>query len=87
LGDIQPRIDGYLKAGQSVTLPGLYSTLAGDVYVVLTDWQPDNDPAVTFKAFYNPLIIWVWLGAIVLAFGGLVAFQPGKRIENGRQNE
>lgn len=87
LGDIQPCIDGYLKAGQSVTLPGLYSSLAGDVYVVLTDWQPDNNPAVTFKAFYNPLINWFWLGAIVLALGGLVAFQPGKRIENGRQNE
>jgi cytochrome c-type biogenesis protein CcmF len=87
LATIQPRIDGYLKAGQAVTVPGLYTTLAGDVYAVLTDWQPDNDPAVTFKIFYNPLINWFWFGAIVLALGGLVAFQPGKLAAKGRQNE
>ena len=78
--------ENFTKETSSAVAKG-NSTLAGDVYVVLTDWQPDNDPAVTFKAFYNPLINWFWLGAIVLAFGGLVAFQPGKRIENGRQNE
>ncbi|MPN36623.1 hypothetical protein SDC9_184133 [bioreactor metagenome] len=87
LTEVQPRIDGYLKAGQSVTVPGLYSTLAGDLYVMLTDWQPDNNPAVTFKVFYNPLINWFWLGAILLALGGLVAFQPFKKTVKVRQNE
>ncbi len=86
LAVVRPRIDGYLKAGQSVTVPGLYSTLAGDVYVVLTEWQPDNDPAVTLKVFYNPLINWFWLGAILLALGGLIAFHPGKRTAKVRQN-
>ncbi|MEA5077990.1 MAG: heme lyase CcmF/NrfE family subunit [Anaerolineaceae bacterium] len=87
MAEVQPRIDGYPKAGQSVTVPGLYSTLAGDLYIVLTDWQPDSDPAVTFKVFYNPLINWFWLGAILLALGGLIAFQPGKKTAKVRQIE
>lgn len=87
VSEISPRIDSYLKAGQAVTIPGLFSAPAGDLYVVLADWQPENDPAVTLRVFYNPLINWFWFGSILLILGGLIAFQPGKQAVAKRQNE
>jgi hypothetical protein len=50
---LHPRIDSYLKAGQAVTVPGLISSAASDLYVVLVDWQPNSDPGVTFRVFQN----------------------------------
>ena len=74
---LAPRLDDYLTSQQAVTIPGLRSTLVGDLYVVLVDWQATQDSA-TFRVFYNPLIDWLWLGAIVLVLGGLLAFWPSK---------
>ena len=73
-----PRSDNYTLQQQSVTVPGLRSTLAGDLYVVLVDWQPLSSSSATFRLFYNPLILWFWIGAVVLVLGGLFAFSPVK---------
>jgi cytochrome c-type biogenesis protein CcmF len=76
---LTPRVDLYPTDQQAVTVPGEYSTLAGDLYVVLVDWQPLLTTGATFRIYYNPLIDWFWLGAIVLVLGGLFAFSPAKR--------
>ena len=79
---LAPHSDYYTTSQQSVTVPGLHSTLVGDLYVVLVDWQTAAAGSATFRVFYNPLIDWLWLGAFVLALGGLFAFWPDKITEN-----
>jgi peroxiredoxin len=69
-------MDDYIDAGQTVSVPGLVSNLAGDLYVVLADWQPAGSQGATFKVFYNPLIDWLWIGAIILILGSIFAFWP-----------
>ena len=82
-----PRADEYIVQQQTVTVPGNWSTLAGDLYVVLTDWQPIAlGSSATFRVFYNPLIIWLWLGAVVLIAGGLFAFWPDQKYERRGQS-
>jgi cytochrome c-type biogenesis protein CcmF len=76
LGRVYPGSDYYYYSQQSVTRPGIRSTLGEDLYVVLVDWLEINSEGATFKVFYNPLINWLWIGTAVLILGTLVALWP-----------
>jgi len=78
LGDLHPRIDYYADAQQTMTIPGQRSTLADDLYVLLVDWQPVSAQGATLKIYHNPLINWLWIGAIIFIFGLFVAAWPDK---------
>ncbi|HEX8991289.1 MAG TPA: heme lyase CcmF/NrfE family subunit [Anaerolineales bacterium] len=73
LGELHPRIDYYPDAQQNMTIPGERATMRDDLYVLLVDWQPANANGATFKVFVNPLVNWMWIGALVFAAGILVA--------------
>jgi cytochrome c-type biogenesis protein CcmF len=45
--------------------------LLADVYVVVGD--PDGKGGYTLRLYWNPLVPWIWLGAGLMAFGGLVS--------------
>ena len=46
-----------------------------DVYVVLTGYNTESGLA-NFRVYLNPLILWVWVGFLILAFGTLVCLIP-----------
>jgi cytochrome c-type biogenesis protein CcmF len=73
---LSPCRNYYYESQQQVTVPGLRSTLVDDLYVVLVDWEKISTQGATFKIFHNPLVAWLWLGAIVLVLGGLTALLP-----------
>ena len=73
LGELHPRIDYYPDAQQNMTIPGERATMRDDLYVLLVDWQPATANGATFKVFVNPLVNWMWIGAIVFAIGIFVA--------------
>jgi cytochrome c-type biogenesis protein CcmF len=78
VGDIQPQRDWYPDAEQTMTIPGLRSTLADDLYVILVDWQQIGSAGATFKIYHNPLVIWLWIGSVAFILGTLVAAWPEK---------
>ncbi len=73
LGELHPRIDYYPDAQQNMTIPGERPTFQDDLYVLLVDWQPASSNGATFKIFVNPLVNWLWIGALVFAVGILFA--------------
>lgn len=76
---LQPRRDYFTVQKQPSTIPGVYSTPGKDVYVLLVGWGENGSNTATFKIYINPLINWVWIGAILMVLGTLIAaFQPGK---------
>ena len=77
LGEIYPRDDVY-PSGQPVTIPGLHSSLAGDIYVVLVNWENISASQTPFRIYHNPLINWLWIGSFVFVLGYLVAAWPQK---------
>ena len=79
-GELYPRRDYYYEAQQQVTIPGIRSTFEDDLYVVLVDWQPISTDGATFKVFHNPLVKWLWTGALILVFGTLVAAWPVREL-------
>jgi cytochrome c-type biogenesis protein CcmF len=83
---LYPRRDFYYVQQQSVTIPGIYSTLKDDLYVVLVDWEPINSTQATFNVFRNLLINWLWLGGFGLLVGGGVLMWDWHRYQkNGWQ--
>jgi cytochrome c-type biogenesis protein CcmF len=85
LGQLTPRRDFYYDAQQSMTIPGVRSTMEDDLYLLLVDWEAFNTNQATFKVFHNPLVNWLWLGGFVLIFGMLVAAWPEKEPEAVRR--
>jgi len=47
------------------------TNLLADVYAVIGD--PDGKGGYTLRLYYNPLVPFIWLGAALMAFGGLVS--------------
>ncbi len=84
LGMLYPRRDYYYDSQQPVTIPGLRSTMADDLYVVLVDWEPISSNGVTFKIYNNPLVNWLWVGGFVFIFGTMVAAWPDKDPETAK---
>jgi cytochrome c-type biogenesis protein CcmF len=47
------------------------TNLLADLYAVIGD--PDGNGGYAVRLYYNPLVPWIWLGAALMAFGGLVS--------------
>ncbi len=70
---IQPRRDYFYKYDQEITHPGTCGTLAGEFYSVLESSESkDSQSAKNFTFYYNPLVIWLWIGCILMSLGGIV---------------
>lgn len=78
VGEYYPRRDYYWEAQQSMTIPGVRSTMEDDFYMLLVDWEAISSSGVTFKVFHNPLINWLWMGGLVFILGTMVAAWPDK---------
>ncbi len=73
---LNPRRDYYVVQQQPVTVPAVYSTAAGDVYLLLVGWEEIGLQSSTFKMYLNPLINWTWAGGLVLILGTFIAVWP-----------
>lgn len=80
IGEIYPRVDTY-PTGETMTIPGLMSSLQDDIYVVLVNWDGVTSQIAPFKVYHNPLVNWLWIGAILLIIGSVVAAWPDKETE------
>jgi len=47
------------------------TNLLSDVYAVIGD--ADGKGGYTLRLYWNPLVPWIWLGAALMAFGGMVS--------------
>ncbi len=65
----------YHASQQTETMVADHSTLQRDLYVVYEGRNPEtNQPII--KVFINPLVAWIWIGVMVMAFGTLLALTP-----------
>ena len=56
-----------------------HSTLNEDLYVVYEGRNPDTDHPI-IKAMVNPLVNWIWIGVLVIAFGTGMALVPNATV-------
>jgi cytochrome c-type biogenesis protein CcmF len=55
---------------------GIRSTLQEDLYIVYAGSVNASEEAV-YRFTLNPLVLWVWIGGVVLVIGGLITMWPG----------
>lgn len=76
---LNPRRDYFVVQRQPMTIPDVYTTAAEDIYVLLIGWEEMGLSSSTFRIYRNPLIIWAWVGGLMLILGTAVAVWPEAR--------
>jgi cytochrome c-type biogenesis protein CcmF len=65
----------YLASQTFSTMVALHQTLQDDLYVVFMGRDPDTQQPI-IKAFLNPLMVWIWIGVLIVVVGTLFALAP-----------
>ncbi len=66
-----PQRRQFFMPPRPATDAAIVGTWFGDVYAVVGD--PSGDGGWVTRLYFNPLVPWMWVGALMLAFGGLVS--------------
>ncbi|MGE5609529.1 MAG: heme lyase CcmF/NrfE family subunit [Bacillota bacterium] len=76
--ELRPQRRFYDKAEQPSSEVALRSNWREDLYVTLAGWQ-DGGQITALQVIVNPLVLWIWAGAVVMTLGGLVCLLPRLR--------
>ena len=68
---LYPERRWYPVARSRTTNTAIATNGFGDLYLALGD--PDGQGGWVLRAYYNPLVPWIWFGAVLAALGGLVS--------------
>ena len=61
----------YIAPRTATTETGIYNAWTGDLYLALGDELQKG--AYTVRIYFNPFVRFIWLGCLVMAFGGMVS--------------
>ncbi len=73
---VYPERRWYPIAGSSTTNTSITTNGFGDLYLALG--EGDGRGGWVLRAYYNPLVPWIWVGAVLAALGGVVSLS-GRR--------
>jgi cytochrome c-type biogenesis protein CcmF len=74
---VRPERNLHSNVDGAVTEVALRSNLKEDLYVVLASLESDGLAA--FQVLVNRLVVWLWIGGVVLIIGTLIAAWPARR--------
>ncbi len=79
IANLKPRMNFYTAvSGRDMgptTEVGLHSNLREDVYVVFNGFE-NNGAIAAFELFVNPLMLWMWMGGLMMIAGTTFALWP-----------
>jgi len=90
--EVRLLVDGEAKApaltifpnfGRPIGTPAVSSSIVDDVYVQILLANDDEDE-VLLRVIVRPLIVWLWTGGLMIAFGSLLAIVPTRRVPRSR---
>ncbi len=81
IGEVRPQKRRYLVQQNPMTEAGIHVQWNKDLFVALGD-QLGND-AWSVRIQYKPMIRFIWLGALVMALGGLIAITDRRYRDTG----
>jgi cytochrome c-type biogenesis protein CcmF len=61
----------YQTPPRQTTNAAIHTNLLGDIYAVIGD--PDEKGGYVTRLYYNPLVPWIFIGAGIIALGGVVS--------------
>ena len=78
VGHLEPTQHFYQSSDEPVPTPSVHSTPARDVYVNLMAFQ-ENGSSATLRVLVEPMVIWIWLGGLIVCVGAGIALWPRRR--------
>jgi cytochrome c-type biogenesis protein CcmF len=72
----------YPVSGQTTTEAAIHTTWMADLYAVIGEGSAGQGWAV--RLYHNPLVPWMWIGAGVMAVGGLVSASSRARVRRAQ---
>ena len=70
---LYPEKRNYIISMMPMTEAAIDDTLMRDVYVALGEPIAEDSNEWAFRIYVKPLIRWIWLGALIMAFGALLS--------------
>jgi len=77
-GRLHPSLNFYPASTDPIGTPSIQYGVLKDLYSSVLGFETSGHRA-TFRFFLNPGVMWVWVGAGVMALGGLLAAWPVRR--------
>ena len=74
-----PAITKFTRIGMNVGTPSVRTSFTHDIYLTLEPPVRQDSGQARIKVFIKPLILWLWVGTFVMAFGTLLAVLPNRR--------
>jgi cytochrome c-type biogenesis protein CcmF len=68
-------LDGDIARGNK-QLAGLPPDAQGIAILALAEDYAENPPPATFRVIVNPMVVWIWIGALVALGGAMLALWP-----------
>ena len=68
---LKPQNRFYPVTNNFTTEASIHTNLLRDLYIVLGEGNLKDGWVVKF--YYNPLVVWIWIGALVIFFGGILS--------------
>lgn len=75
----QPAIHKFTSMGQNIGSPSVMSTPRNDIYLTLQSPVKPSTNSAKIKVFIKPLIMWLWIGGLIMVLGTILALFPGRR--------
>ena len=78
IGTLDPRLNYYQMSDQPISTPAVRSRLHEDLYINLMAFERDGS-SITIRALIEPLVIWIWIGGLMVGLGAVVALKYRSR--------
>ena len=87
IGQFQPRLNYYRIQREPIATPAVREHAREDLYLVLMAYDQQGAHA-TVKAIISPLVVWIWIGGIVMGLGVIFGLWPrGRRPVDGVESD
>jgi cytochrome c-type biogenesis protein CcmF len=77
IASLYPEKRRFTNPPQVTTEAAIRTTLLADLYAVIGDRQTGADGKAgtgwTVRLYHNPLVPWIWIGAVIMVLGGLIS--------------
>ena len=73
-----PAISQFGTGTQAVGTPAVDSSVTSDVYLTINS-IPEKGGAWTFGVVVQPLVMWLWIGGVLVVVGSVLSAIPGRR--------
>jgi cytochrome c-type biogenesis protein CcmF len=77
-GEVATALRDYPNSAAAIATPSVRTSLGEDLYVTLLA-SDSASGEVTLHLFVNPLVVWIWIGGLVVGIGSAFAIWPERR--------